>query len=66
MRNAIFPLAALLLITSGCAGDPCDTVACDAPPALTNAHGAVMATKPASMPLHIIDGSGFFVLNHHM
>ena len=26
---------------------------------LTKALGAVMATRPASMPLHIIDGSGF-------
>ena len=24
----------------------------------TNAHGAVIATRPESMPLHIIDGSG--------
>src|SRR5712675_1396331 len=37
-----------------------------APPALTNAQGAVIATSPASMPLHIMDGSGFLVLNHHM
>src|SRR5947209_2270251 len=35
-----------------------------APPALTNAQGAVIATRPASMPLHIMDGSGFLVLNH--
>ena len=26
---------------------------------VTKAHGAVMATSPASMPLHSIDGSGF-------
>src|SRR5690242_21112955 len=26
--------------------------------ALTNAHGAVMATRPASMPLHAIEMSG--------
>ena len=25
----------------------------------TNAHGAVMATRPASRPLAVIDGSGF-------
>jgi len=25
----------------------------------TNAHGAVIATRPASMPLHIMPGSGF-------
>src|SRR5215469_14085151 len=25
----------------------------------TNAHGAVIATRPASMPLHIMEGSGF-------
>src|SRR5437773_6586593 len=25
---------------------------------VTKAHGAVMATRPASMPLHIIEGSG--------
>ncbi len=25
----------------------------------TNAHGAVMATSPASMPLHVIEMSGF-------
>ena len=25
----------------------------------TNAQGAVIATSPASMPLHIIEGSGF-------
>ena len=37
-----------------------------APPALTNAHGQVMATRPASMPLHIIEGSGFFVRTHHI
>jgi len=37
-----------------------------APPALTKAQGAVMATKPASRPLHIMEGSGFLVLNHHM
>ena len=37
-----------------------------APPALTKAHGQVIATKPANMPLHIIEGSGFFVLNHHI
>src|SRR5205085_2776902 len=35
-----------------------------APPALTNAQGAVIATRPANMPLHIMDGSGFLVLNH--
>ncbi len=38
----------------------------EAPPALTKAQGQVMATRPASMPLHIIAGSGFFVLNHHI
>ena len=27
--------------------------------ALTNAHGAVIATSPASMPLHAIEMSGF-------
>src|SRR6266436_5458154 len=37
-----------------------------APPALTNAHGQVIATKPASMPLHIMEGSGFLVLTHHI
>ena len=37
-----------------------------APPALTNAHGQVIATKPANMPLHIIEGSGFLVRNHHI
>ena len=37
-----------------------------APPALTNAQGAVIATRPASMPLHIMDGSGFLVRNHHI
>ena len=25
-----------------------------------------MATRPASMPLHIMEGSGFFVRNHHI
>src|ERR1700756_747410 len=34
-----------------------------APNELTNAHGAVMATKPANMPLHIMAGSGLPVLN---
>src|SRR5262249_47833926 len=29
----------------------------------TNAHGAVMATRPASMPLHIIVGSGLSPFN---
>src|ERR1700739_4642189 len=38
----------------------------NAPPALTKAHGQVMATNPASMPLHIIEGSGFLVRNHHI
>src|SRR6201993_1080032 len=33
-----------------------------APNELTNAHGAVMATRPASMPLHIMAGSGLPVL----
>ncbi len=37
-----------------------------APPALTNAHGQVIATKPASIPLHIIEGSGFLVRTHHI
>src|SRR5258708_40145865 len=37
-----------------------------APPALTKAHGAVIATKPASMPLHIMEGSGFLVRIHHI
>src|SRR5437588_9462170 len=37
-----------------------------APPALTNAHGQVMATRPANIPLHIIEGSGFLVRNHHI
>src|SRR5664280_785208 len=36
------------------------------PPALTNAQGQVIATNPASMPLHIMDGSGFLVRNHHI
>src|SRR5260221_2560992 len=36
------------------------------PPALTKAHGQVIATKPANMPLHIMDGSGFLVLTHHI
>ena len=31
----------------------------------TNAHGAVIATRPASMPLAIIPGSGFFVRIMH-
>ena len=26
----------------------------------------MIATKPASMPLHIMDGSGFFVRTHHI
>src|SRR5215472_10038273 len=38
----------------------------EAPPALTKAQGQVMATKPASIPLHIIDGSGFLVRTHHI
>src|SRR5205814_977045 len=38
----------------------------DAPPALTNAQGAVMATSPANMPLHIMDGSGFLERTHHI
>ena len=29
-----------------------------AQPGLTNAHGAVIATSPPSMPLHISEGSG--------
>src|SRR6266581_6509571 len=37
-----------------------------APPALTNAHGQVIATKPANMPLHIMEGSGFLVRTHHI
>src|ERR1035437_2041579 len=37
-----------------------------APPALMKAHGALMATSPANMPLHIMDGSGFLVRNHHI
>src|SRR5215467_7895996 len=37
-----------------------------APPALTKAHGQVIATRPASMPLHIMDGSGFLVRTHHI
>src|SRR6267142_2883664 len=37
-----------------------------APPALTKAHGQVIATNPASMPLNIIEGSGFFVRTHHI
>ena len=32
----------------------------------TKAQGAVIATNPANIPLIIIDGSGFLVLNHHM
>src|SRR5213594_2219205 len=32
--------------------------------AVTNAHGAVIATRPASAPLAIIEGSGFPYLNH--
>src|SRR5437867_13390227 len=39
----------------------------NAPSGLTNAHGAVIATRPASSPLHIMAGSGFLVgPNHHM
>src|SRR5215472_9799797 len=38
----------------------------NAPPALTKAHGHVIATKPANMPLHIIEGSGFLVRTHHI
>src|SRR5208283_4633713 len=38
----------------------------EAPPALTNAQGQVIATRPASIPLHIIAGSGFLVLSHHI
>ena len=30
----------------------------NAPTGVTNAHGEVIATRPASMLLHIIDGSG--------
>jgi hypothetical protein len=30
----------------------------------TNAHGPVIATRPASMLLHIIDGSGFLWTVH--
>src|ERR1043166_7313259 len=37
-----------------------------APMESTKAQGAVMATRPASMPLQSMDGSGFLVLNHHM
>src|SRR5260370_34908513 len=33
-----------------------------APNEFTNAHGAVMATRPANMPLHIMPGSGLPVL----
>src|SRR5437016_13333879 len=32
--------------------------------AVTNAHGAVMATNPASVPFAIIEGSGLPYLNH--
>src|SRR2546427_13108533 len=32
--------------------------------AVTNAHGAVMATNPASVPLAIMEGSGLPYLNH--
>src|SRR4051794_23826256 len=33
----------------------------------TKAHGAVIATRPASMPLHIMLGSGFLpAWTHHM
>src|SRR6266478_9980999 len=35
-----------------------------APSELTKAQGAVIATRPASIPLHIMDGSGF--LNFHI
>src|SRR4051812_12337782 len=39
----------------------------NAPTGDTNAHGQVMATSPASMLLHIIDGSGFlFGWTSHM
>src|SRR5437016_3901094 len=39
----------------------------NAPHGLTKAHGEVMATRPASRPLHIMAGSGFLVgPNHHM
>src|SRR5277367_625433 len=38
----------------------------EAPPAFTKAQGQVIATRPASIPLHIIAGSGFLVLNHHI
>ena len=33
-----------------------------APIALTNAHGAVMATRAARKPVHNIEGSGFPVM----
>ena len=33
---------------------------------LTKAHGAVIATSPASIPLHIILGSGFLNLKIHI
>src|SRR5205823_2392042 len=39
----------------------------NAPIGLTNAHGAVIATSPASRALHIMPGSGFLVgPNNHM
>ena len=34
--------------------------------ALTKAQGAVMATRPASIPLAIMLGSGFLVLTAHI
>jgi Regulator of Chromosome Condensation (RCC1) repeat protein/regulator of chromosome condensation (RCC1) repeat-containing protein len=55
MRNAFFPLAALLLITSGCAGDPCDTVACDAPPALTCVSASTL--RASSLPGTCAEGT---------
>src|SRR4051794_21279131 len=36
------------------------------PPALTNAHGAVIATSPANIPLQAMLGSGFLVRTHHI
>src|SRR4029077_1606668 len=32
----------------------------------TNAQGAVIATRPASIPLHIMLGSGLLLRNHHL
>jgi hypothetical protein len=60
--SSIFSLSKKLTLTM--TSTPATRPMMKAPTGLTNAHGAVMATRPASMLLHIMLGSGLPWTSH--